>query len=108
MIKKDIKKLFGLKIKEYRLNRSLKQWELADLVNCEPKHISCIESGKNFPSADLILRLSLALKCEPKDFFEYYHLQKEKDLKNDINLMLANLSKEELSLVYKFIRTFII
>ncbi len=107
-MKKDIKKLFGLKVKEYRIKNGLRQCNLADLVDVDPKTISCIESGKNFPSPNLIYRLAIALKVEPKDLFEFYHLQNEKDLKKDITAMLDKLSKENLSLVYKFIRTFVL
>ena len=107
-MKKDIKLLFGLKVREYRLKNGLRQCQLADLVNVDPKHISRIEAGGSFPSSELIGRLATALKVEPKDLFEFYHLQSEKDLKKDINLMLDKLSKENLSLVYKFVRTFIL
>ena len=44
----NIKNLFGRKIKEYRKKRNLTQAQLAELVNVDDKHISCIESGKNF------------------------------------------------------------
>lgn len=40
-------------------------------MNVDDKHISCIESGKNFPSADLIERLATSLEVEPKDLFEF-------------------------------------
>ena len=69
----EIKSLFGKKIKDYRKKRHLTQAQLAELVNVDDKHISCIESGKNFPSADLIERFSTALNVEPKDLFEFYH-----------------------------------
>ena len=107
-MKKDIKILFGLKVKEYRLKNGFRQCQLADLVNVDPKHISRIEAGGSFPSSELIGRLATALKIEPKDLFEFYHLQPEKDLKKDINIMLEKLSKENLSLVYKFVRTFVL
>ena len=71
----NIKNLFGLKIKEYRKKKNLTQAQLAELVNVDDKHISCIESGKNFPSADLIERLATSLGVEPKDLFEFYYLQ---------------------------------
>lgn len=107
-MKKDIKKLFGLKVKEYRQKQKLTQEQLSELVDVDQKHISRIEAGGSFPSSELIGRLATALKVEPKDLFEFYHLQSEKDLKKDINFMLEQLSKEDLSLVYKFIRTFVL
>ena len=102
----NIKLLLGRRIKEYRKKLNLTQAKLAELVNVDNKHISCIESGKNFPSADLIDRLATALKIEPKDLFEYYHLQDSKNLKQDIIYILDNLSDVELEHTYKYIRTF--
>ena len=66
----NIKILFGKKIKELRKKHNYTQAQLAEIVNVDDKHISCIESGKNFPSADLIYRLSCALGVEVKDLFE--------------------------------------
>ena len=37
-----------------------------------------IEEYGSFPSSELIGRLATALKVEPKDLFEFYHLQNEK------------------------------
>ena len=104
----NIKNLFGRKIKEYRKKKNLTQAQLAELVNVDDKHISCIESGKNFPSADLIERLATSLGVEPKDLFEYYYLQDTEDLKADIDNMLEKLNKDELALTHKYIRTFLL
>ena len=104
----DIKMLLGRKIKEYRNKIGLTQAQLAEIVNVDNKHISCIENGKNFPSADLLGRLAKAFNTEPKNLFEFYHLQNISDLKNGIISMLEHLSEEELCLTYKYIRTFII
>lgn len=104
----NIKSLFGRKIKEYRKKKNLTQAQLAELVNVDDKHISCIESGKNFPSADLIERLATSLDVEPKDLFEFYYLQDVEDLKSDIYIMLEKLNKDELTLAHKYIRTFLL
>lgn len=104
----NIKVLFGRKIKEYRKKMHYTQAQLAELVNVDDKHISCIESGKNFPSPELIDRFSRALSVEPKDLFEFYHLQNFTDLKSEIISMLDILKEEELILAYKYIRTFLL
>jgi len=52
--------------------------------------------------------LAVALNIEPKNLFEFYHLQELPDLKEDINLMLDKLTQEELVLAYKYIRTFLL
>ena len=102
----QLKILFGRKIKELRKKKNYTQAQLAELVSVDDKHISCIESGKNFPSPDLIVRIALVLKVEPKELFEFYHLQNPNNLKEDIILMIDKLSQAELELVYKYIRTF--
>lgn len=104
----NIKVLFGRKLKEYRKVKKLTQIELAELVNVDDKHISCIENGKSFPSPNLISKLSDALGIEPKDLFEFYYLQDPDDLRADINFMLNNLSKEQLMHAHKYIRSFLI
>ena len=105
-MKKDIKKLFGLKIKEYRINRNLKQWQLSELVNVEPKTISVIESGKNFPSPKLIYKLAQALKVETKDLFDFNHLQETKNLKAEIISMVNKMEQDSLSILYKIVKSF--
>ena len=102
----NIKILFGRKIKELRKLRNMTQAQLAELVNVDNKHISCIESGKNFPSSDLIEKLAFALRVEPKNFFEFYYLQNTDDLKTDIIKMINKLNKNELELIHKYIRTY--
>ena len=104
----NIKSLFGRKVKEYRKSKNLTQAQLAEQVNVDDKHISCIEGGKNFPSADLIERLATALEIEPKDLFEFYYLQETADLKTDLISMLDKLNQDELSLAHKYVRTFLL
>ncbi len=104
----NIKILFGRKIRELRKKRNLTQAKLAELTNVDDKHISCIESGKNFPSSDLIERLSNAFCVEIKELFEFHYLEDSENLKKDIIGMIETLKKEELTLAYKYIRTFLL
>ncbi len=104
----NIKVLFGRKIKEIRKKLGYTQAQLAELVGVDDKHISCIESGKNFPSADLISRFADALFVETKDLFEFNYHKNPTDLRKEISSMLANLSDENLILTYKYIKTFLL
>lgn len=104
----SLKILFGKKVKELRKQNNLTQAKLAEMVSVDDKHISCIESGKNFPSPDLLERIASALDIEVKDLFEFYHLQDSNNLKQDIISMLNKLNQEELILLYKYTRTFLL
>lgn len=46
-----LKQQLGLRIKELRKKNKLTQAQLAKKVNIATKHESCIETGKNYPSA---------------------------------------------------------
>ena len=104
----NLKILFGRKIKELRKKYKYTQAQLAELVNVDDKHISCIESGKNFPSPDLLERIAKSLQIEIKDLFEFNYLKNSSNLKQEISKMLENLDENQLQLAYKFIKTFLI
>jgi transcriptional regulator with XRE-family HTH domain len=57
----DIKRLFGLNLKRYRKEGRLSQEELSEKVDISVKHLSKIERGLTFVSADLLEKLSYSL-----------------------------------------------
>ncbi len=67
----DIKKSFGKKIKEKRLQQSLTQEGLAEKIGISPKSLSQIELGNNFVSAENLEQISSALGVHPKNLFEF-------------------------------------
>jgi transcriptional regulator with XRE-family HTH domain len=54
----EIKKLFGLNLKRYRKEMRLSQDELSEKIDISVKHLSKIERGLTFVSADLLEKLS--------------------------------------------------
>lgn len=58
------------RVRELRLRRDLTQEELAKLVGSSQGNISKIESGRNdLMDADLIVKLSRALRVQPWELF---------------------------------------
>ncbi len=53
----------------YRTQKGLSQLELSGICDCSKSTISGIESRKNFPSFDLILKIAYALEIHPADLF---------------------------------------
>ncbi len=104
----DIKKLLGMRIREYRTKRNLTQYKLAEIIGIDGKHLSSIELGKNMPNPQVIFKLSQVLNIEVKDLFEFYHLQEPKDLKEDIKKLVDNLGETQLRQTYQYIRTFVL
>ena len=93
----DIKKLFGIRLKNLRKKQGLTQAQVAELANVDAKHISCIENAKTFPSANLINDLAKAFNVHPKELFEFENAPTTTDLKNEIIKVLDKATPEEIN-----------
>jgi transcriptional regulator with XRE-family HTH domain len=64
-----IKSVFGANLKYYRKKMNLSQEELSEQVGITPKHLSTIETGATFVSADLLERLTKRLGVSASALF---------------------------------------
>jgi transcriptional regulator with XRE-family HTH domain len=65
----DIKKIFGENLKFYRKAKHLSQEQLSEKVEISVKHLSSIERGLNFISADLLEKLAFSVDIPVFYFF---------------------------------------
>jgi transcriptional regulator with XRE-family HTH domain len=65
----DIKTSFGEKLKFYRTKRRLSQEVLSEKIGVTVKHLSAVERGVNFVSADLLEKLSNFFEIPIASFF---------------------------------------
>jgi len=63
----EVKKAFGLVLKQVRNENSLSQEQLASLSNLDRTYISLIERGKRNPSLETIFAIALALELMPSE-----------------------------------------
>ena len=99
----SLKKSFAENLKKIRKQRGLTQEELAELVNVAPRHISFIETGKSFPSSDLLERLSKVLNTCYSAFFEYEENVPREEIIKQINEIAERLDDKKLKYIYKMI-----
>ena len=59
--KEDVRTILGRNVKRYRKQKGLSQEKLAEIIDVSVKHLSMIESGSAFLSADLLQYLSETL-----------------------------------------------
>jgi transcriptional regulator with XRE-family HTH domain len=64
-----IKAIFGANLKYYRKYRHFSQEQLAEMVDITPKHLSTIETGTAFVSAELLERLTKTLHISAAALF---------------------------------------
>lgn len=98
-----IKKDFGQRIKELRNKKGITQYQLAEMVGIDPKHMSHIETGRSFPKADLIEKFANALEIEYPELFNTQHLEDREIIFKKLINYLKNASDSELQVIYKLI-----
>ena len=86
----NIKEKLGLRIRELRNAKGIKQCELADMLNMERSHLTRIESGKHSPSDENLYKIANILNVEIKDLFDFEHNKPEEDLISEIIDRLNN------------------
>lgn len=102
-----LKKELGKRIQKLRLRQGLKQADLAEKVGIATKHQSCIETGKNFPSAELIEKFAIALHTDISEILNLERTKSSQEQLEDINKMLKQASEEEITIIYKVIKSLI-
>ncbi len=71
-MKQPRKKLVGVSvaIREFRQAAGLSQDQLADRMDVSTPYISMLESGKRYPSIEMLIRIALALQVRPGEMLD--------------------------------------
>ncbi len=99
----NIKKLFGLRIKELREQKGLNQEQLAELIDFESRHLSRIETGKSFTTIENIEKIASALNVDIDSLFKFKHEKESSVLKKEIFDIVNNADKDRIRLIYKLL-----
>jgi transcriptional regulator with XRE-family HTH domain len=89
----DIKTIFGENLKFYRKVKDLSQEQLSEKVEISVKHLSSIERGLNFVSADLLEKLDFSVDVP----VFYFFVNKRELFCNDVMLStIDNIIEKQL------------
>ena len=100
----NTKQFLGARIQEIRKQKGIKQAELAELIDIDPKHMSKIECGRCYPSFEVLDKISDKLNVPPSYFLEIDHLKPKEELIKAITEKLEKTSEEKLHTVYKILK----
>jgi len=89
-----IQELFIINLKAYRKRRGISQMQLADLCDSSTGYIGEIETGKRFPSVNMIEKIAEALEIESWNLFKNEPVNY---LKSKQPQILAPSQKEEIT-----------
>ena len=85
----------GKIIRQKRRSLGLKQSELAEMIGISEKHLSKIETGKNYPALDNFFRMTEILKLTLKDFGSEDSEESNNSLNKNKLKMIINIATEE-------------
>ena len=90
----SIKSIFGENLKFYRKSKKLSQEQLSENVNISVKHLSSIERGLTFVSADLMEKLASSIDIP----VFYFFVNSKEIIFNDVILnSLENIIEKQLT-----------
>jgi XRE family transcriptional regulator, fatty acid utilization regulator len=87
----SIRILFGLKLRQLRLDKALTQYDLADLSGLSVSYINEIEKGKKYPKTEKIIALASAMGVT---YDALVSLQLSKKLEPIYDLLRSNLLRD--------------
>lgn len=102
----NIKQELGEKIKRIRKQKGLTQEQLAEIVDISSRNLSNIEVGANFPKAETLERLLIALGDTTEELFANDHIKTNLELLERITFYI-NSAKDDnkmLEKIYKILR----
>lgn len=97
----ELKEIMGKRIKELRSKSKYTQAELAEIVGIASKHQSCIETGKNFPSSELLEKYAKAFNIDVLDLLNIKSYKTILQMKNEIKSLLDNATDKEITIIHK-------
>ena len=101
----DIKKLIGIRLREFRKKRGYSQEKVAELADIASNYLSRIEMGKENPTVDTFLKLARVYHVELWELLNYGHEIKRKEMEARICSVAKDAKDEDLRLILKFINT---
>ena len=99
-----MKKMFGKRLRELRVQRGYTQEQVAERINIKPENYSRIENGLSFPKPENIVKISEVLGVEIAELFQFTHIT---DYKQILEKIISKLQTDEQATVitYKYLKS---
>jgi len=91
---KDLKKAFGLRIRNLRKKKKFSQENLAEKAELHPTYIGGVERGERNPSFESILKIAEALEISPGQLFRFEGIKTDLGLDDEITEELFGILED--------------
>lgn len=89
--------LVGRRIQTLRKGRGLSQEQLAEQARMSSKYLSRVETGRENPTLDILLRLSQGLHVEPYELLQFDHEEeRSQQLRKRLEHLIGEVKEEDL------------
>ena len=95
-----LKKLLGLRIKQYRNKLGLTQEELGEKIDRSQRQVSLIELGSSFPNPITLTNITNVFNCSMKDLFDFEPVDNITNHKEELLEIIEDSSEEKLKTIY--------
>jgi len=86
----DLRKVLAINLKHHRKRLGMSQANLAELVSASNNHIALIETGRRFPSINMLEQLATAMQIDVLELFSIKSIELIE--KNEVkNLILGDI-----------------
>lgn len=103
----DIKQMIGARIKEIRTIKGITQEQLSERMGINPKYFSGIERGKENPTLNTLINLSVSLQVDLSEIFSFVKIQDPVKRKSLIISLLDEANGEQLKQAFKILSVII-
>ncbi len=79
-----LKEELGKNIKKIRSAKKMTQEKLAEIIGIDPKSVSKIENGKNYPSSETLSAIAHALDVEFYELFVFEKIKSPQKMRSEI------------------------
>lgn len=91
----------GKRIKHYRMDKKMSQEDLGKAVSVNSQHISNIESGRRYPSLELIVFIANALDVSADDLLTDNLKHSSSPVDTEIHDLLLDCNNDEIAILTK-------
>lgn len=97
-----MKKKFGKRLRELRLERGLTQEQIAERIHIEPENYSRLENGLSFPKPENIEKLATAFNVKISELFQF---QKDDNIEliREQLIQKITIDEESAKIAYEFL-----
>lgn len=101
---KDIKTIFGQRVRYYRKSKSMSQERLAEICDLHPTYIGQLERGEKNASLETIMRICVGLGVSPETLFANLSADISETVPDKIYNMVMLLSEDKQKAAYEIIK----